>query len=312
MAKRFAERTKDKQFIKKHADEIWNIMERSYASIGGFKTYSSIYEMIGRVSLIRYGTDNKDNIICAALYDDNKGGEKLVGCGTLHNTDEEKDIIYSIVLNDAKEYSQWHWAEVSGAMERIFQKCGGNPIPAELAKEILNKRNEKFVLDDDSHYYRMIGDKMHRKIIYGFKDLESYNNVINNIAKLTGFANYNDWKKYTNNKKIVKIMEWKSSEIYDRVVFCIDCCDTFMDLWDDDKIYEIPKEYYNFIESIYEEIINEYMDEPAVRKRSGLLKTVKFMLENISIIPTGSMFNAVKTIVSPIVKLRAPIISGKI
>lgn len=143
-------------------------MQISYKPIGGFLTYKNIDEMVDRVKYIRYGSEINNTILTAALYSKNKGGFKLVGCGTKHGTPEEKDIIYDIVKDDAEEYSQWHWAEVSGAMERIFQKCGGNPIPAELAKEILNKGHGDFIYcDDAAHYKRLIGGKYHTKILYG-------------------------------------------------------------------------------------------------------------------------------------------------
>ncbi len=148
--------TTDKKFIENHATEIWNIMERSYSNIGGFLTYEKIDEMINRISLLRYGINRNNDIVAAAIYDNRKGGEKLVGCGTLNGAKEEKEIIYNIVLNDAERMSQWHWGEVSGAMERIFQKSGGSPIPSEIAQIVLETPNSNIKIDDDSHYYRLI------------------------------------------------------------------------------------------------------------------------------------------------------------
>lgn len=65
--------TTDKKYIEKHAEEIWNIMQRSYANIGGFKAFSTIEEMLLRVTLLRYGLNNEGIIISAAIYDNKKG-----------------------------------------------------------------------------------------------------------------------------------------------------------------------------------------------------------------------------------------------
>lgn len=292
--------TTDKKFIEKHAEEIWNIMQRSYANIGRFKTFSSIEEMLLRVTLLRYGLNNEGNIICAAIYDNKKGGEKLVGCGTLHNTQDEKNILYNIVLNDTINFSQWHWAEVSGAMERIFQKAGGNPIPSELASDILTKPSHYFKLDDDSHYYRLINNVWHRKIIYGFKDALVYNTVMDNFSQLTGFTAYKEWKEYTNTKKVIKLFEWEKDNTYSRVKFCLNICDRFIDLWDDEGIREIPQTYYDFISSIYEEIVNNYMNKRSVKLRSGLLRTTKLILSWMKIIPEGNMREVAHKIAMPI------------
>ena len=82
--------TDDRDFIKYHADEIWDIMQRSYASIGGFLTYKNIDDMLKRVEYIRYGCGINNTILTAALYSKNKGRFKLVGCGTKHGKQRRK------------------------------------------------------------------------------------------------------------------------------------------------------------------------------------------------------------------------------
>lgn len=292
--------TTNKGFIERHANEIWNIMQRSYSNIGGFLTYPTIDKMINNVSLMRYSFDKDYRICSAAIYDSRKDGQKLIGCGTLNGEKREKDILYDIVLDDTTNFSKWHWAEVSGAMERIFQKAGGNPIPSRFAKEILKKPLSDFNIDNDSHYYRLINNKWYRKIIYGFKDEETYHNVMNSFSKYTGFTDYKDWKKYTNSKNVVRIFEWEDCERYNRVQFCLDVCDRFIDLGDDNSIYEVPKAYYDFISSIYKEITENYIHKRSVQKRGGLLRAVKYDLSTILIIPEGDMKEMAQKIAMPI------------
>lgn len=306
--------TDDIKFIKTHADEIWDIMQRSYAPIGGFLTYKNIDDMLERVGYIRYGDWVNNTMSAAALYSKNKGGFKLVGCGTKHGEQEEKDIIYDIIKDDAEEYSQWHWAEVSGPMERIFQKCGGNPIPAELAKQILGKEDENFIYCDDAHYKRLIGGKYHTKILYGFKNHDVYTNVLNNIADMTGFKTYEDWKTYTNSQKVERLNKGiqHRHKPYNRADLCIDACDIFIDLWEEENLYEIPKMYYDFMLSIVKELRGyNFSDSDMQDMKDSIIRSVTYILRHICIITINEMKSIVEKITAPILKQPKPI-SGKI
>lgn len=276
-------------------------------------TYENVDEMLQRVKYIRYGGEI-NNILTAALYTNSKGGFKLVGCGTKHGEQKEKNIIYDIIKDDAEEYSQWHWAEVSGPMERIFQKCGGNPIPAELAKQILGKEDENFIYCDDAHYKRLIGGKYHTKILYGFKYRDVYTNVLNNIADMTGFKTYEDWKTYTNSQKVERLNEGiqHRRKPYNRADLCIDACDIFIDLWDEENLYEIPKMYYDFMCSIVKELRGyNFSDSNIQDMKNSIIDDVSYILKHISIITINEMKSIVEKITAPILKQPKPI-SGKI
>ena len=182
----------DKQEIKKYINDIWNIMCVSYEDKGGFSTAQSpnhLLKMIDRVKLVF----NENTIIACATHRIS-GGYKMNTIGCIQNSDGKK-ALREIIKDDIKNFKEWYWVEVSEAVEHYLKKYEGYPIPNIYASLILQKDVE--LMEDDIHYKRNVGvDNIpYIKAIYGFKDENLYNKVLEEID------NYDDFRKRINSIK---------------------------------------------------------------------------------------------------------------
>lgn len=104
-------------------------------------------------------------------------------------TEMSKHRVKEFIKDEGTNFKGWFWAEVSDAIEYFFLKTNGLPIPNVYATEILSQEVE--ILDDGTHYIRKIGvdDTLYKKVIYGFRDKESYDKVMTEIKGHTDFMN---------------------------------------------------------------------------------------------------------------------------
>lgn len=145
----------------KYLDEVWAILERSYASIGGFKSVPNKESLIKETDF--WKLVKKDNKIVAVVLYKFKHGRKSIGAGT-DGTQLGKESLYKIFLEDLQQVRSW--AEVSGASEHIKTKMGYFKIPNKYAGEILGKDIDS--LDPDGyHYTRLINGEPHTKVLVG-------------------------------------------------------------------------------------------------------------------------------------------------
>lgn len=150
-----------KQDIAKYIDPIWDIIQTSYAPIGGFLSASSKEDLIkktGMAKLVR--KDSK--IVAVMIYKDDQG-RKGIAAGTDGSTEGKKWLMKMFKEDVDLERS---WGEFSGKAEHLMLKSGGVPIPNSLAAQILNKP----ILDlnpDGFHYTREIMGEPHEKILIG-------------------------------------------------------------------------------------------------------------------------------------------------
>jgi hypothetical protein len=154
----------DKEDIKPYIQDIWNIMQRTYEPIGGFKTANSPEELLNKINLAKLVRKN-NKIVAAALYTD-KYGRKAIAKGSDGSIDGIKAIkqIYKedVKLNRA-------WGEFSGKAEDLLLKYGGVPIPNDMVEDILDR--EILSKDKDGfHYTRLINGEPIRKIMIGSLD----------------------------------------------------------------------------------------------------------------------------------------------
>lgn len=107
------------------------------------------------------------------------------------------------VKHDIAPYDGWYWVEASGAIEKLFKKFEGNPIPNHLAHKFLQKPARDLVLDEDGiHYTRALGEHGSeiKKMIFGFKRLEHAKKAIEAVD------NYEKFKKDVN-QAVEEILE---------------------------------------------------------------------------------------------------------
>ena len=152
----------------KYAKEVWNILQKAYASIGGFKSANTIEELINDTFMWKLVRKN-GRIVAAVIYKDQRGRKSIAGAAELgpdgKATEEGKAALISIVIEDIKMNRSW--SEVSGKMEHLKLKHGATPIPNTYAAELTGKEILE-LKPDGYHYVRMIGGKPYEKMIVGY------------------------------------------------------------------------------------------------------------------------------------------------
>lgn len=150
---------------RKYADQVWDILEKSYKYIGGIKGsgFSSMEDMI--ISIPYWKICIKNNkVVAVALYKD-KNGRKVVAYGS-DKSEIGKTIIKKIIIDDVSRYRTY--GEISDNVVkfvfRTFSKDQLNKylIPAEQAIKIVGGE-----IIDQFTYKRKIGNEYHEKIMFG-------------------------------------------------------------------------------------------------------------------------------------------------
>lgn len=151
-----------------YLDQVWDILQDSYRSIGGIANISEPEELLDEDYIWKLVTKHK-KVLAVQIYKRKSGGRKIF-CGGCLSTPEGKAAFYKLALEDVKRLERDAWAEVSGSMEGVYIfKLGATPIPADMSKRILNDMGKDVisVSNDGFHYTRKIGGKPYEKIMFG-------------------------------------------------------------------------------------------------------------------------------------------------
>lgn len=153
---------------KEYLDDVWNILQFSYAPIGGIASIQNPEELLNDKYFWKLVRKN-NKIVAVTIY---KGGysSRKIALGGSDGTPEGKQALFNMCREDASRIERGAWAEVSGAMEHIYIfKYGATPIPAELSVKILNDlgKEVKSISKDGYHYTRRIGNRDYEKIMMG-------------------------------------------------------------------------------------------------------------------------------------------------
>lgn len=151
----------DKKEMEIYIDKVWDILQRTYEPIGGFKTAKTKEELIKKTDFLKM-VRRKDKIVSVALYK-NKKGRKAIAKGS-DGTREGIDGVKAIYLEDMK--MKRSWGEFSTGAEKFQLKNGAIPIPNKLVKDIIGKDIVSYN-KDGFHYTRIIGGEPHEKILLG-------------------------------------------------------------------------------------------------------------------------------------------------
>ena len=275
----------DIESFKAYGKRIWSILQRSYSPFGGFLSYNNINDMISNMSLAIIAIKN-NKIVACAIYRDDLGGQKLNGCGTYDGSNTSKELLRYIIKDDIDNLEKWHWVEVSPPLEKWFKELGGNPIPSEFASKILHKsKNKIHQLDDNVHYQRIIGKSTEptTKAIYGFKDLKTYNLVMEKLTELTGFVDYNEFKNKINSSEqlfedIDMYSNHENKTVSVAIEIVIQCGNLYEDGW-----YEITPQIYTLLKWAVN-ILEKYPNDEKNTQVTGCLRSGKFYLNYFKVI----------------------------
>lgn len=157
----------DKESKAKYADQVWDILQKSYANIGGFTIHPDAEDLAAKSGIwkiVRRGPE----ITAVTIYKD-KLGRKISAVGT-NGTDQGKADYR--MLQAAESTQKRSWVEASGAIERMMSKDPNAVIiPNKYASALLNK--EILSYDPDGvHYTRMLGGEPKAKMMFGFVQID--------------------------------------------------------------------------------------------------------------------------------------------
>ena len=151
----------------KYADQVWDVLQKSYANLrGGFGTASSLEELIDKSGLWKIVV--RDGKVSAVNIYRDQHGRKSIASGTDGSPQGKKDFM---MLKSADVKYNRAWVEVSDAPERILSKMGAKPIPSKFAGPLTGKE----ILDyneDGYHYTRLIAGEPHEKIMFGIVKMD--------------------------------------------------------------------------------------------------------------------------------------------
>lgn len=164
----------DKSEISKFRNEIFNLIKIAYSDKGGCKGCDNPRRVVTNSDRAKVVFGQSGDIIAVSLYNVQHGGFKRFASAGIKGNEESLAAVNAIIKSDIEPYDNWYWVEASGAIEHLFKKNNGNPIPNQLAGYFLGMEDDDIVLDDDGvHYSRMIKDEVITKMLFGFKDAES-------------------------------------------------------------------------------------------------------------------------------------------
>lgn len=238
----------DKSYIKNHINEIWELLQKGYEKIGGFKGFQSTKDLLKKSPFLKIGYIN-NNIVAIAVYNSYLGGNKCVGLTCVkderHNTSLK--LLEMVLEYDIINWQQWVWIEASGKVEEMCRKLNAFNVPSDYA--IIYLKNIPYKTQDEYHYLRKIAGKEELKTIFGFKDKEIFEMLKNDLN--------NQIEDFINKISSQKINEQtsKQQQIYQRYIqkkgICQeykDIIDYFIYLHEDELINELPKESINILE----------------------------------------------------------------
>ena len=155
----------DKDDMKKYADEVWDILQKSYAYIGGIAGVNSVDDIINDTDMWKLVTRN-GKVTAIKAYKYKKGGRKA-NCGGYDGTEQGKKDIMSIYKEDGLMKDRKQYGEYSGKAVVTTLRAGGIPIPNTIAAEMLEPKKVE-LCDDGWFYIRTLDDgAKHHKIMIG-------------------------------------------------------------------------------------------------------------------------------------------------
>lgn len=170
-----------------YGPQVWDILNRSYEKLGGFKSATDLETLINEPGywklVVRHG-----KITALGIYKKvhNTDNFKVIASAT--ETEKGPDGVYRATKRGLTDYNmikaddllmKRSWAEVSGPAERLMTRQGALPISSRYAEFLIDKK----IIDysqDGYHYTRLIQGEPHEKAIMGFVKLsaESRDNII--------------------------------------------------------------------------------------------------------------------------------------
>lgn len=265
----------DAQFVKENKELIWDILQKGYENLDGFKGFQSKRDMLKKSPFFTMGFYDEE-IVAVTVYNTYLGGNKCVGATCVKDDRHEGGVklLEMIMSYNIKNWDEWIWLEASGKVEEMCKKLNGFNVPSEYA--VIYLQNKNFSITDEYHYVRMIRGQEEQKTIYGFKDKNSFDVLSNHLNKqVKAFLDrlnkqdISESEEYDNRDKIWMEYSQNMSDIEKAITII----NYFVYLKDDELINEFPLDAYNILKQTVktaEELlkINDYTQNEIFRYKN--------------------------------------------
>ncbi|MAZ56774.1 hypothetical protein CL653_03210 [bacterium] len=159
---------KDEELRHRYKDQVWEMLNNAYASIGGVKGngFNSPDDMVKNIGMWKMVRKN-DKIVAVTLYKDKKG-RKSVASAT-DGTPLGKASLAKMIRDEFNHSRSY--AEISDKLYYFARKAVSDDvfdaarIPAKQAKSVDNRI--RLIPGEDFWYYRKIGDDLIKKMMLG-------------------------------------------------------------------------------------------------------------------------------------------------
>lgn len=170
--------TQQNQNVDRYKDQVWQMLQDGYESIGGIAGCDSIEDLINDSDFWKLNFIN-GSLKALCVYTFKRGGRKLMYAtaeldqSTGKATEDGKKALYAIIKEDLNApgpqgaKNRQFWAEVSGALEHIYLNKFNAPILDTNKIQSLLKDKTFEEIFADGHYTRQIGKSFHKKIGVG-------------------------------------------------------------------------------------------------------------------------------------------------
>lgn len=151
--------------MKKYANEVWDILTKSYEYCGGMKGMDSVEQLMDETNLWKL-VRRDGKIVACVVYSNKRGGRKSCYGGT-NGTEAGVQGLKDIMIEDNILPDRQAWGEYSGKSVSVMFNQGAMPVKAEIAQEIMKDKEFIEIKPDGYYYTRMIGGEPHTKIMMG-------------------------------------------------------------------------------------------------------------------------------------------------
>lgn len=149
----------------KYADEVWDILTKSYQYCGGMAGMNSSKQLIDETTMWKLVRKN-GKIVACIVYNDKRGGRKACYAGT-DGSEIGVQSLKKIMIEDNLLPDRKAWGEYSGKAVSTMFNQGAMPVKAEIAKEIMKDKEFLEIKPDGYYYTRKIGGQPHTKLMMG-------------------------------------------------------------------------------------------------------------------------------------------------
>ena len=150
----------------KYADNIFDLIQTAYASIGGHANYKSSDDIVGKEGSSDYEVINLDDdpdIEAVSVSKSNPSGQKFTATGH-----DGSKIAKSVVVNHKADMlkKSGNFIEVSGRIKDILLAKG---VPLVTDEDTIEKalKGKDVKMNKDGSYRRKIGGIWHEKVLLG-------------------------------------------------------------------------------------------------------------------------------------------------